>query len=485
VLAALLSLALAADPRCVEVLSISDLEGRAEEVRALATQVEDARARRDTVVVVAGDALFGTLEADLTGGRTVTAALDALGVAAATIGNDEFEHGWEPLRARIETTGFPWLAANLREGGTGALPRWRNLRSGAIVTTRSGLDVGIVGIAASNTREVVLPERVWGIEFGDEVAAAQVTARTLRRDGADVVIVIAHLGGACPSGATDASVCEDSPLFRLARATRGLVDGVVGAHTRSVLSVDVDGVAVVQGPPRGAGLGRMTLCERLAPAPAVALEPGAGGDAPEARGDPPPRGTLAAMVDAAIRPFFALARDEAGKGVGVTLPAPLAREDGEGSPLGLAAASALRHAGHADLALVSRASVGADLPAGEVTAGALYRAFPHRDAIVVLSLPGREVEELLSAIPADRIHLAGARPGDEGRVVRCGGEPLEPARTYRVALDERLAAGREGAARTLGAVPPARIELVKRTVREAVASWLSGAPGPRAAAACP
>ena len=100
----------------------------------------------DAVLLVdAGDMWQGTLESNLDEGASVTAAYEALGYAAAAIGNHEFDFGPAgraatsagrgddargALRARAADAAFPLLAANLvdergasRRAGTTCAPR--------------------------------------------------------------------------------------------------------------------------------------------------------------------------------------------------------------------------------------------------------------------------------------------------------------------------------------------------------------------------
>jgi 5'-nucleotidase len=442
-------------------------------------------------VVAAGDVLFGTLEADLTEGRAVAAGLEALGVAAAAVGDQDFDQGWEALRARVAGTRFPWLAANLKETGTGALPRWKNLRSGSIVTMPSGLAVGIVGVSPAEGRVLVPPGRVSGLEFGEEAPAALVAARTLRRDGADLVLVVAHTGSNCPEGARDPAACEDSALFRLAREAGEEVDGIVAAHTQRSIVMEVGGVPVVQAAGHGERLARLTLCERGEDGGGGAPLAGAGGDAPggASGGGPPsaapPRGVLAAAVEAAVRPFVALARVEAAKGVGATLERPLASVSGGDGSLGVAAAAAVRRSGQASFGLVPAVEIRADLPAGEVTAGALREAFPAPDRIALAELEGWQVEALVRGALPGEVHLAGLRVGADGAVSGCDGAPLEARRVYRLATSEDAVAGAGVLARVVGPLPEARVELAGATTREAVAAWLREAPAGRVAEGCP
>ena len=93
--------------------------------------LRDARADDGAVLLVdAGDMWQGTLESNLSEGAAVVQAYNALGYAAAAIGNHEFDFGpagprpipqddgddpQGALRQRATETDFPLLAANLIE----------------------------------------------------------------------------------------------------------------------------------------------------------------------------------------------------------------------------------------------------------------------------------------------------------------------------------------------------------------------------------
>jgi len=127
-----------------------------------------ARARDGGAVLLidAGDMFQGTLESNLNEGAAVVAAYNALGYAAAAVGNHEFDFGPvgpvatprteadDPrgaLKARASEARFPFLAANLLETATGRPVGWPNVRPTAIVQT-AGVTVGIIGVM---TREAL------------------------------------------------------------------------------------------------------------------------------------------------------------------------------------------------------------------------------------------------------------------------------------------------------------------------------------------
>src|SRR5678815_840225 len=117
------------------------------------------------LLVDSGDMFQGTLESNLNEGAAVVAAYNALGYAAAAIGNHEFDYGpagpaetaqksgEDPrgaLKARAATARFPFLAANTIDDATGQPVRWTNVKPSTLVNVR-GVQVGLIGVTTPDT----------------------------------------------------------------------------------------------------------------------------------------------------------------------------------------------------------------------------------------------------------------------------------------------------------------------------------------------
>src|SRR5581483_11890294 len=83
----------------------------------LATAIRRVEAGcRDTctsVLVDGGDEFQGTPASNLAFGRPVVSLYNALGYAAAAIGNHDFDWGQDTLRARMQEARYGMLAANV------------------------------------------------------------------------------------------------------------------------------------------------------------------------------------------------------------------------------------------------------------------------------------------------------------------------------------------------------------------------------------
>lgn len=176
--------------------------------------------------------------------------------------------------------------------------------------------------------------------------------------------------------------------------------------------------------------------------------------------------------------------------LGIALETPLARNrDGLESPLGNLFADALLAAvPGADIAIgmgARRGGLRADLPAGTLTRGPLYDAFPFDNRVVTLALTGAQLRQVLAGAVARgrrgipsvsgvrvRVTCGGDRP--EVQIVRPSGAPIGPAETLIVATTDFVAARAPfGSAATALGTALASAPLV----RDAAAGWLTARGG--------
>jgi 2',3'-cyclic-nucleotide 2'-phosphodiesterase (5'-nucleotidase family) len=168
--------------------------------------------------------------------------------------------------------------------------------------------------------------------------------------------------------------------------------------------------------------------------------------------------------------------------VGVTLETPLRRGDNAlRSPLGQLFVEAMRQAASSDIAINNtNGGLRADLPAGTLLYGSLFRTFPFDNQLVVLRLRAAEVSRVIAAElrrRSPRVSVAGPRvvaTCTAGRLrVRLHGEtgPIVDDAVLRVATTDFLALDGDGVF-TQVAAPDGLPVQAGPLVRDAVADWL-------------
>lgn len=517
----------------ISIVGTTDLHGRvfADQGRGglalLGGYLANLRAARaadggGVVLVDSGDTFQGGIESNLSEGAVVIAAYNALGYTALAIGNHDFEYGaldtadavdtpgGDPrgaLKARAAQARFPFLAANLREGG--APVDWPNVVPSAIVDV-AGVRVGLVGVMTFDALSMTLAANVGGLAVTPLVAAIEREATTVRSRGAQVVIVVSHAGGDCSTFdiPTDLTSCDEwGEMFDVVRRLpRGLVDVVMAGHTHASVAHEVNGVAIAQTLSLGRGFARVDLtldrstgrivgtrihrpeevCAHLQPSAGRCQASAAGrdGTAPPVYEGRPVAADLA--IERAMAP--ALARVDALRAtrLGPVLDAPLTNGPPEAeSPLGNLVAEAMREVvPGAEAAITYGTGPGGlrrGLPAGPVTLGGLYDAFPFDNRVVRRTITGRELRAVLAAhlqrprwwartlgLSGLRVRVACAGAEHRAEVTRGSGEPIADDDTLTVVLSDFIA-GRDLVGQAIAA------DVTLRTVplvRDLVTQWM-------------
>jgi 2',3'-cyclic-nucleotide 2'-phosphodiesterase (5'-nucleotidase family) len=412
------------------------------------TRAAAKAAGAEVLLLDGGDVWRGTPEGDLTRGDLVVEAFGRLGYDAVAFGNHELDMGVSNAARLAKAAPFPWISANVIETATGLPPAW--LRTHVIVE-RGGLRIGIVGMTPPETASIVMGADRMGLEFLSPAAAAKAQAKALEGK-TDVLLFLTHLG---PE--KDLTVLDAAPRARL----------VVGGHSHTrlfkpVLGGPDKGAWIVQAGTACVVVGRVRLKVSRA-TKEVVLEDY----------------TLTPLAiervgrDAEMAAFLEerLSKDPVLVALGATIATLTADAPKQGrtpwssSAAGNLVADATRAAVDADVALGNRGGVRTAIPKGPVTGRDVFRLMPFDNTIVVVPMTGAE---LLSALefsiagprisPLEvsgltlRFHVEGT--GEHARAsgarVEVGGAPLDPAKTYRVAVNSYLAQGGAPSATSAG-----------------------------------
>jgi 5'-nucleotidase len=474
-------------PITLSIVGTSDLHGRLEVLPAFGGYLANLRRARAqggegggaVLLVDAGDMFQGTIPSNLAEGAPVVKAYGVLGYAAVAVGNHEFDFGPvgptptagrpgdDPrgaLKARAAEAPFPFLAANLIESATGALPSppWPNVRPTALVSM-GGLKVGLVGVTTAATARTTLAANFVGLATRPLAPAVAEAARALRRQGATIVVVMAHAGGECKSFDDPKALgacAADGEIFQVARALpAGLVDAIVAGHTHQGVAHVVAGIPIVQSFANGRAFGRIdatvdpttgrVLATRVFAPQGICSDRCA-----DERYEGAPVVPDAAVAEA-IAPALAAAEARRNQPLGVTATAPIRRAHKTESPLGNLVADLMRAARpEADVALTNGGGLRADLPAGPIRYGGLFEAQPFDNTFAILSLSGAELADVVArnlgrdggiiSISGFRARARCAAGTLTVTLTRDGGRPIAPDERLTLATSNFLATGGDG-----------------------------------------
>jgi 5'-nucleotidase len=331
----------------------------------------------DLLLLDAGDLLGDTMIADLTKGEALLAVLNRLNYDAMTIGNHEPDFGGAVLRKRAGEAKFPFVAANLEEPPDGKL-----LLKPYLIRTVGGVQVGVLGLAYPETARTTAAKNVEDLKFTEPVAAVKRYLPKMREDGAEIALVLSHLGLG-----GDKQLAESVPDL----------DVIVGGHShnRMTEALRVGRTLIVQAGAHGSDLGRLDLTVRDGKITAHkrSLIPLDHEDVPS---DP----DAAKLVQELLKPHREALDEVIGKAEGwlvraQTLAGQEVRKRDEESPVDSLFADILRQLTKADLAFLPGVGYGVAIPPGPITAAQLRQLVPHEGKVVTMRLSGSRVVEVL------------------------------------------------------------------------------------------
>ncbi len=442
-------------------------------VAHLATVLQGLRAQRQhSVFVAAGDLIGATpLLSSLLKDEPTLAALGELGLAASALGNHELDAGLKELQRKtrgecpsdgcawpgFKGPGFPYLAANMLDVQTGlpVLPTH-------VVRDVAGLKVAFVGVVTRDTPMVVIPSGIRGLRFVDEVHTLNALVPQLRAEGAQLLIAVMHEGASHQGAANDPSYACPGLQGRGVDIAKGLDRAyamLITGHTHQAYTCKINGRLVVQAGSNGGWLTetRLTLSGRgeLLDAQAVnhavlqaQYQPNPGFVALVQR---------AAELTASIRnkPIAQLSR-----GAQRAVQAPYA-DSTMGNLIADAQLAYAKRRGPADMAFMNPGGIRADLavePGRAVTLGDLFAVQPFSNDLVVMSLSGAQVHDLLQRqlpktdAPPRLLQVSHSLHYrwklHDGKpvlgTVLVDGQALELGRNYRVVVNNFMAEGGDG-----------------------------------------
>src|ERR1041385_1016772 len=381
-----------------------------------------------TILLDGGDEFQGTPASNLARGMPVVDVFNYLGLSAAALGNHEFDWTQDTLRLLMRAAHYPILGANVRYADGRDVPWIPN----DTVVQRGPVKVGVIGIATRATPTSTTPANVADLRFVDPVPIIDSIAPTLRARGAQVVIVIGHVGGRCTT------TCQGE-VFDIASHLTAKVDAIISGHSHTFIDTSVAGMPVVQARSSGQAIDVVDLA--LTPTPATIHH-----EVREIFTDSiKPIADVEEMVRRATERVAPLVNRPVATIAETMLAIPRTQ-----TPLGNLIADAMRVVGHGDIGIMNNGGIRQSLQAGPATYGSLFEIQPFANTLQLIRVKGSDLRSYLAralARGAPNFHISGARvvyhqgamPGIDS--VTVGGRPLDDAMTYGVVLNNFNASG--------------------------------------------
>ena len=211
------------------ILHTNDVHGSIELYAKVAAMKGDYEAQGAQVILAdAGDYSQGTVYVSVNKGKDAVTMMNAAGYDVATIGNHEFDYGYAQLKSNLDSAAFKVVCANVLKDGNPVFDAYTMINKG-------GVQVAFVGVETPEAQTKANPALIQGLTFlaGDEMyAAVQTQVDAARTAGADIVIVLSHLG-------VDSS-SEPNTSYDLYKKVSG-IDFIIDGHSHTVMTKGPEG----------------------------------------------------------------------------------------------------------------------------------------------------------------------------------------------------------------------------------------------------
>ncbi|PNZ30843.1 5'-nucleotidase [Staphylococcus petrasii] len=138
------------------------------------------------LVVDSGDAFQGLPVSNKSKGEEMAKAMNGVGYAAMTIGNHEFDFGYDQLMRLQKQLNFPMVSSNIYKNG-------QRVFQPSTIVNKNNIRYGIVGVTTPETKTKTSPTAVEGVEFKDPLPSVT-QAMTDIKNKVDVFVILSHLG---------------------------------------------------------------------------------------------------------------------------------------------------------------------------------------------------------------------------------------------------------------------------------------------------
>ena len=466
--------------------------------------VKSLRAGSPHSLVVAGGDRVGAapLVSSLFRHESTIEVLNDVGLEVSSFGNHEFDDGITETRRLMKggclenkpdalitsCTRGPYAGAKFDYLGANVIDaQGRPVAAPYVIKTYGGIPVGVIGAVTQLTPTLVMPSGVQGLTFGDEAEAVNRAADELRAKGVRAMIAVFHEGIHLGPGADwNDTACpgKAGPLLVIARRLAPEIRVVFSGHTHIGYRCEFEGRLLVQSTAYGRGLSVVDV--ELDRATGTMLPPVRSMNLPvmNERTEPEIRAKVIAGMPAPFAKVLADAKPDAQIAEKVAAYAALAkpkaervvariggafphsrteRTDTAAGRLVADAQLAASRAQGAQFALMNSGGVRVPglvcaSPPCPVTFGQVFTMQPFGNSIVVMNLTGEQVKRALEQQhrptadpyflhPSAEFSFAwdnNAPRGEQVRDMRLNGEPIDPKRTYRVAVNSFLADGGDG-----------------------------------------
>jgi 5'-nucleotidase / UDP-sugar diphosphatase len=423
-----------------------------------------------------GDINTGVPESDLQDAEPDFRGMNLVGYDAMAVGNHEFDNPMSVLRQQEKWAKFPFLSANIYQKSTGE----RLFKPWAIFK-RQDLKIAVLGLTTDDTARIGNPENFTDIEFRKPAEEAKLVIQELQmNEKPDFIIAATHMGhydnGNHGSNAPgDVEMARSLPAGALAMIVGGHSQDPVCMASENKKQVDYvpgtpcapdkqNGIWIVQAHEWGKYVGRADFEFRngelklvhyqLIP---VNLKKKVTYDNGQSeRVLYTPQIPESAQMLSLLSPFQNKGKAQLGVKIGTVnghLEGDRSKVRFVQTNLARVILAAQMARTGADFAVMSGGGIRDSIEAGDITYKSVLKVQPFGNVVVYADMTGKEVTDYLTAV-AQKKPDSGAYPqfanvsfvAKDGKLtdLKIKGEPIDPAKNYRLATLSFNASGGDG-----------------------------------------
>ena len=414
----------------------------------LATLIRDVRESEDiSFLVDAGDIFTGALSKK-SEGKLPFDLYSAMNYDTLTLGNHEFEYGWERLVETIPRANFPVLNANIVHQDSGEL-----IAQPYTILNRNGVKVGVIGVMGIDAfYNTMASFHRTGLTIKDPTETAQYWADIIR-DEVNIIVVLTHQNRTAPmqtNKESDPSVQRGfDEDYAMAGNLKG-VDVIFGGHSDNGLQEPVihpdTGTVIGLTFGQGMHLGYTKFKIDTQKHDVEFIE-----------GYLMPVNSKQLLEDkqtATLIKDYRKIYPELLEVLAV-VSEPLMRKYNEESSIGNLLTDYMREAAQSDIAFLNSGAIRADFNAGDVTLEQLINVYPFKDNLTIIELTGNQIKELVEyslTLPYGIGQISGLQINYDStqdmmnRVIdiKVNGSELIDNKKYTVSVSGYLAKGGDG-----------------------------------------
>ena len=421
------------------IVAVDSLGGMAER----ATFIREIREKTPWVLLVdAGDINTGQAVSNKFDAKPDFECYNYMGYDAMAVGNHEFDKPVTVLLQQMKWADFPFLTSNIQYQG-------KTLGQDYLIKHINGIKVGLFGITTKSTENISI--YAGDVVFEDEIRSARRMVKELKKQKADVIIGLVHLGFTMntPDFVTSKKLAEEVDGIDI------LVDGHSHSYIEAPLKVKQTWIVTANQSGRYVGEGKLKVKDgKLI---------GFDWQAIKIKGIQPDSVLLRKLhffIDSTnkdLKTVIGVATQEYAlfkEGINIA-------RYGE-SALGDLVADALVWKAREDLklkvdfGLTNSGGIRESLPGGDITKGNVLAVLPFTNTLEVVEMKGSDVKRLFAYIAAvepgngafaqvsREVKVVYDRNARQVKSLLIQGKPIVDSAVYFMATCDYVAAGKDG-----------------------------------------